>query len=71
MVEGNESDDGEKVAEETAATPVPLKTRVCGLPAALSEIWRLAVSAPTVAGEKLMLTEQLALGARLAGQVFV
>lgn len=70
-MDGNESAEGEKVTAGAGAIPVPLSTRVCGEPGALSATWRLAVSAPTVAGVKLMLTEQLALGARVARHVFV
>ena len=71
VVEGNESEEGERVTAGAAATPVPLRARVCGLPAALSTTARSAVDVPVVVGEKLILTEQLALGARLAGQVLV
>ena len=53
------------------ATPTPLSARVCGVPGALSETWRLAVNVPTLGGVNVMLTEQLALEARVAGQVFV
>ena len=71
VVAGKEGAAGEKVAAGAGAMPLPLSTRVCGEPGALSTTWRLAVSAPTAAGMKLMLTEQLALGARVARQVLV
>lgn len=71
LVAGNDGADGEKVTAGAGAMPVPLRTRVCGEPGALSATWRLAVSAPTAAGVKLMLTEQFALEARVAWQVFV
>lgn len=71
LTEGKVNAVGEKVIAGAGATPVPLRTRVCGEPGALSATWRLAVRAPTVAGVKLMLTEQLALGARVARQVLV
>lgn len=65
MVEGNEGEAGERVTAGAAASPVPLRTRVCGLPGALSATWRSAVKLPTLAGLKVMLTEQFALGARV------
>lgn len=71
VVEGKDSAVGESVTAGAAGTPVPLRARVCGLPGALSATWRLAVNAPALAGLKLMLTEQLALGARVARQVLV
>lgn len=71
MVFGNDGTGGEKVTAGAGAMPVPLRTRVCGVPGALSAAWRLAVSAPTLAGVKVMLTEQLALGARVERQVLV
>lgn len=71
LVDGKDSEVGEKMTAGAGATPVPLRTSVCGEPGALSVTWRLAVSAPATAGVKLMLTEQLALGARVARQVFV
>lgn len=71
MMEGNDSADGENVTAGAGATPVPLSTRVCGVPGALSATCRLAVSVPTVDGVKLILTEQLALGAKVARQVLV
>lgn len=71
VVLGKDSAGGEKVTAGEGAMPVPLRTRVCGVPGALSAIWRLAVDGPTAAGVKVMLTEQLALGARVAWQVLV
>ena len=71
VVVGKEGTAGEKVAAGAGAMPVPLRTRVCGEAGALSATWRLAVSVPTAAGVKLMLTEQLALGARVARHVLV
>lgn len=71
VVEGNDGTAGEKVTAGTTAKPVPLRASVCGLPGALSIIWRLAVNVPALAELKSMLTEQLALGARVARQVFV
>lgn len=62
---------GEKVTAGWGARPRPLSARVCGVPGALSETWRLAVNVPTLGDVKVMLTEQLALGARVARQVFV
>lgn len=70
-MEGNDTADGENVAAGAGATPVPLRTRVCGVPGALSATWRFAVSVPTVDGVKLILTEQLALDAKVARQVLV
>ena len=70
-MDGNESPEGEKVTAGAGAIPVPLSTRVCGEPVALSATWRLAVSGPTVAGVKLMLTDQLALRERVARHVLV
>ena len=66
LVAGNDGAGGEKVTAGAGAMPVPLRTRVCGEPGALSATWRLAMSAPTAAGVKLMLTEQWALAARVA-----
>lgn len=71
VVEGNEGEAGERVTAGAAASPVPLRTRVCGLPGALSATWRSAVKLPALAGLKVMLTEQFALGARVARQVFI
>ena len=71
VVVGNEGADGEKVTAGAAAMPEPLRTRVCGLPGALSATWRLAVEAPTLCGVKLILTEQLAFGDSVGWQVLV
>ena len=60
---------GRSVTAGAAATPVPFRTRLCGLPGALSETWRVADSGPALAGVKVTLTEQLALGARVSVQV--
>jgi len=60
---------GRSVTAGAAATPVPFRARVCRLPGALSETWRVADSGPALAGVKVMLTEQLALGARVGVQV--
>jgi len=64
----------DRVAGETetvAATPVPLRATVCGLPVALSAIDRLAVLAPAVVGRKVTLMVQLFPAARLLPQLFV
>jgi len=60
---------GRSVTAGAAATPVPFRARVCRLPGALSETWRVADSGPVLAGVKVTLTEQLALGARVGVQV--
>ncbi len=60
---------GRSVTAGAAATPVPFRTRLCGLPGALSETWRVADSGPALAGVKVTLTEQLALGASVGVQV--
>jgi hypothetical protein len=55
------------VEEELEATasvksqPVPLKLADCGLPAALSVIWRVPVAAPAVVGEKVTAIVQVPL----------
>src|SRR5262249_53351847 len=54
--------------------PCPLRETDCGLPKALSEMLRTALSVPTSEGLNLMLTTQLELAASVAGgigQVFV
>ena len=68
---GNDGADGEKVTAGAGELPVPLRTRVCGVPGALSDTCRLAVEGPAAAGVKVMLTEQLALGASVVRQVLV
>src|SRR5205085_9850430 len=50
-----------------AATPVPLKATVCGLPHALSLIERLALRLPVAAGVKVTLMVQVAPAARVFG----
>jgi hypothetical protein len=60
---------GVTLTEDVA--PVPERFNVCGLPAASSAIVSVAVRAPVAAGVKVTLMVQLALGARLAPQVFV
>lgn len=71
LMDGNETAEGETVTAGAGAMPVPLRTRVCGDPGALSAIWRFAVNAPTVAGLKVMVMEQWALEESAAGQVCV
>src|SRR5947208_940000 len=55
------------------SVPVPLKTTLCGLPLALSVMFRLAVRLPVAVGVKLTLMVQLAPTAivlGLSGQIF-
>lgn len=66
---GKEGTVGEKTIAGDGAIPVPFKARVCGLPGALSATWNAADKGPAVAGMKVMLMEQLPLGARVAKQV--
>src|SRR5271155_4279294 len=54
-----------------AATAVPDKGMVCGLPLALSAIETEAVRAPLAVGLKVTLIAQFALAAMLAPQVLV
>lgn len=54
-------DDGEAVIEKSV--PVPLKATVCGLPAALSVIARIADRDPEPLGVKTTLMLQLPAGA--------
>ena len=70
-VPGKESAVGEKAMAGWGATPVPLRTSVCGVPGALSATCRFAVKVPALDGVKVILTAQLAFGARVAWQVFV
>ena len=70
VIVGNEGTVGENVIAGAGVAPVPFRARVCGLPGALSATWRVAESGPTLAGMKLMLMEQLTLGARVAVHVW-
>ena len=65
---GKESPGG---TSETAETPVPESATSCGLSGALSETLRFAVSAPPVVGVNVTLIVQNAVGANVAGQLFV
>jgi hypothetical protein len=49
--------------------PCPLRETDCGLPKALSEMLRAALSVPTSEGLNLMLTTQLELAASVAGEI--
>lgn len=71
VIAGNDGSAGVRLTSGTAATPVPFSARVCGLPGALSATWSVAENAPALAGKKLMLTEQFALGASTDPQVLV
>jgi hypothetical protein len=51
--------------------PVPVSLIVCGLPAALSEMVNVPLSAPPAVGWKVTLIEQFAPAARLDPQVLV
>ena len=53
------------------STPVPLKLKFCGLPAALSLIDRVPVRLPAVDGTKTMLMMQLAPGLSEAPQLVI
>ena len=57
---------GEKASDGVGATPMPESGMDCGLPGALSKIFRVADSATVVVGENVMLKEQLAFGASAA-----
>jgi hypothetical protein len=50
----------------TGPVPVPVKVTACGLPAALSVRFNVALRFPTADGVKLTLTEQVPLGATAA-----
>lgn len=52
-------------------THVPVSATVCGLPAALSETARVPFSVPSVLGENVTRTVQLAPGTILEAQVLV
>ena len=54
-----------------ALTPVPLSVACCGLPLALSVMLRVPVRLPRAVGVNVRLMVQLALAARLAGQLLV
>ena len=69
VIVGKEGTVGENVMAGAGATPVPVRARVCGLPGALSTTWKVAESGPALAGVKVILTEQFALGARVFRQV--
>ena len=53
------------------ATPVPERATVCGAPAALSAIERVAERAPGAPGVKVAVIVQFAPAARVVPQVFV
>jgi hypothetical protein len=59
--------DGFAVSVLVIVWPVPLRETVCGLPVALSVKVTLALSAPSVLGENVTPTVQLAPGPRVAG----
>jgi len=52
-------------------TPLPLSVACCGLPLALSLTLRVPLRLPRAVGVKVRLIVQLALAARLAGQLLV
>jgi hypothetical protein len=54
-----------------AVVPVPVRPMVCGLPGALFVSLIVPLRVPPTVGENATLIEQLALAARLLGQVFV
>ena len=54
-----------------ALTPVPLSVACCGLPLALSVMLRVPVRLPRAVGVNVRLMVQVALAARLAGQLLV
>jgi hypothetical protein len=62
---------GARLTAGPAATPVPLKVSVCGLPAALSATLRAPVRVPLAVGVKGTLMVQLFPAARLVPQLFV
>ena len=66
---GNVKDVGERAAE--AATPVPAKLAVCGLPLALSVTVSVALRVPVVVGAKVTLIAQLPPAATLEPQLLV
>ena len=59
------------VGVRDTAVAVPLRLTVCGLPAALSVIARLAVRVPSAVGRKVTLMMQVALAASVVPQVVV
>ena len=65
-VEGIDGVDGEKVG--AVARPVAVKATLCGLPEALSVNTRFAVLKPAADGEKVNVTVQVALGARVCDE---
>ena len=70
MVLGKAIDAGVKVTVGVAAaTPVPVRATVCGVPVALSATERLAVSAPTASGLNSTETVQEAAAASVVPQV--
>ena len=62
------SELGENVRVIDVVWPVPVRETLCGLPVALSVIEREAVRVPLADGVKVMLMEQDALTARVAGE---
>ncbi len=58
-------------AGAVAATPVPVRLTLCGLPAALSVIDTVPVRVPVAVGVKVTLMVQLAPATTEAPQVFV
>ena len=66
---GNVREVGERAAE--AATPVPAKLAVCGLPLALSVTISVALRAPVVVAVKVTLIVQLPPAATIEPQLFV
>jgi hypothetical protein len=62
---------GERVAFGPETIPMPLKARVCGLPAALSETLNPALRNPDLEGLNVTLIVQLAPAANEVPQVWV
>ena len=60
---------GEKASDGAGATPMPEREIDCGLPGALSLMFKTPDSCAAVVGEKVTLKEQLALGASAAVHV--
>ena len=68
---GSEGRPGVEPNPNSFYEPVPDSETCCGLPAALSVTFKVALRAPVVVGLKVTLTVQLALAANELPQVWV